>query len=296
MVTLLGDEWTLLLVREAVLGARRYAELKARLPISDAVLTNRLQRLCAQGLLERRIYSEAPLRAEYVVTDAGRALWPVLFGIWNWERCWVPGRALELPSMVHRDCGAVLEPVLTCRACDAPLLLQDLSFQWGPSGGWQRSVPAGGTRRRSNRSAAGQAGLYPETMAILGNRWSSAILAAALLGTTRFSDFERRLAIPAALLSERLSAFCEAGVFAHTLKAGQLARREYRLTAKGEAFLPIVLTMLHWAGRWLAAEDEPPAMLVTHKSCGQPLVPRWRCTHCDQTLRINSIIPVEPDA
>ena len=65
MLGLLGDEWTLLVVQQALLGATRFAEFKTRLPISNSVLTCRLQSLTRDGLLERRVYQTNPTRSEY---------------------------------------------------------------------------------------------------------------------------------------------------------------------------------------------------------------------------------------
>ena len=101
MLGLLGDEWTLLVVQQALMGATRYAEFKARLPISNSVLTRRLQTLTTEGLLDRRAYQTNPPRSEYVVTARGRSLWPVLVSIWEWERHWVPDHAERLPGMRH---------------------------------------------------------------------------------------------------------------------------------------------------------------------------------------------------
>ena len=68
MLGLLGDEWTLLVVQQALLGATRFAEFKTRLPISNSVLTRRLQSLTRDGLLDRRVYQTNPTRAEYLAT------------------------------------------------------------------------------------------------------------------------------------------------------------------------------------------------------------------------------------
>src|SRR4051794_29177645 len=117
MLGLLGDEWTLLVIQQALLGATRYAEFKAGLPISHSVLTRRLQSLTCDGLLDRRVYQTNPTRSEYLATPRSRSLWPVLLSIWAWERRWVPGQADRLPGMRHQACGAEFAPALICRAC-----------------------------------------------------------------------------------------------------------------------------------------------------------------------------------
>ena len=89
MLGLLGDEWNLLIIQQALLGASRYGHFTARLPVSNSVLTTRLRMLVDEGLLSRRAN-------EYLPTARSRSLWPILVSIWEWERTWVA----ESPSPV----------------------------------------------------------------------------------------------------------------------------------------------------------------------------------------------------
>ena len=160
MLGLLGDEWTLLVVQQALLGATRYGDFRARLPISNSVLTARLRSLTGEGLLERRAYQSNPPRSEYVITERGRSLWPVLVSIWEWERRWVPDHTDPLPGMRHSTCGGDFTPVVTCGSCGETASEKDVVAQWGPSGSWPRSIPvAAATRRRSESDQA--AGTVP---------------------------------------------------------------------------------------------------------------------------------------
>lgn len=281
MLGLLGDEWTLLIMQQALLGATRYAEFNARLPISHSVLTRRLAAMTGDELLHRRRYQTAPARFEYVTTARGRALWPVLVSIWGWERRWVPRHAEPMPAMRHIGCGADCSPRLTCR-CGAESPVETLVARWGPSGSWPRSMPVVSTRRRSHTDrAAGASQLFPHTMSILGNRWSFAIMVAAFVGTTRFSDFADQLGAPPGSLADRLQVLVGNGV----LDDG------YRLTDKGRAVLPIVVTALGWAQRWYVA-DEGPAVHVTHVSCGGTFAARLVCDKCAEPLRGTEIAAV----
>src|SRR5277367_977236 len=166
---LLGDEWTLLIIQQALLGATRYGEFMARLPISNSVLANRLRTLTDNELLVRKVYQARPVRAEYPITARGRAFWPVLLSIWEWERRWVPDHVDRLPEMHHTLCDNDFAPTLTCRACGEAVTEKEVAARWGPSGSWPRSVPEAVTRRRSTTDGKrGQAGLFPETMSHLG--------------------------------------------------------------------------------------------------------------------------------
>src|SRR5689334_9594432 len=116
MLGLLGDEWTLLVIQQALLGVSRYGDFRERLPISNSVLTARLRSLSDEGVLKRRAYQSNPPRFEYVVTERGRSLWPVLLSIWEWERHWVPEHTDPLPDMRHDTCGSDFSPLATCAA------------------------------------------------------------------------------------------------------------------------------------------------------------------------------------
>jgi DNA-binding HxlR family transcriptional regulator len=86
MLGVLGDEWTLLIVQQALLGVTRYGDFAARLPISHAVLACRLSTMTDDGLLSRILHQRSPARCECVLTPRSRSLWPVLTSIWEWER------------------------------------------------------------------------------------------------------------------------------------------------------------------------------------------------------------------
>lgn len=289
MLGLLGDEWALLVIQQALLGATRYGQFMARLPISNSVLTRRLGALTEDGLLARHRYQDKPPRDEYLVTARSRALWPILLSIWEWERHWVDQHRQTLPAMRHQHCGAAFAPLLTCGACGARIDSSDVRTHWGPSGGWGRSLPKATTRRRSEadqRDAA--AGLFPQTMSVLGNRWACAILVAAFTGTTRFSDFQTLLAAPPGSIADRLKTFRGNGIL--TTDEGP----EYRLTQKGLAFLPVLIAALDWAQRWFHA-PEGPAVVITHTGCGQALQPVLRCDQCERPLTGAAVIPVQPE-
>lgn len=293
MLALLGDEWTLLLVRESLLGARRFTDF-AVLPISNAVLSNRLRSLVDDGLLERRVYQAQPPRADYHPTEPCRALWPVLVSIWHWERTWVDAQTRSLPAMRHQGCGQDFSPVLRCGHCRRPVESADIEASWGPSGGWRRSVPRAATRRRARGDAPSDAGLFPETMAIFGNRWASAVMGAAFLGTRRFTDFQGRLSAPATVVADRLRVFCAIGVLQAATHPGRADWSEYHLTPKGSAFFPVVATSIHWGESHLGSPDGP-ALLLTHTACTHPFVPELACDQCGEALAGSAIDVVAAD-
>ena len=276
---LLGDEWTLLIIQQALLGASRYGEFMQRLPISNTVLSNRLRALTDNDILVRTPYQTRPVRAEYLITPRGRAFWPVLLSIWDWERRWVPDHVHQLPGMRHTQCGSRFSPTLACRACGEAVTEKDVAARWGPSGSWPRSVPEATTRRRSSTDGErGQAGLFPETMSVFGNRWAAAVLVCAFLGTSRFSDFQTQLGAPPSLLSGRLQTFCANGVLCTSRETN------YQLTEKGRAFFPVIVAALQCGQHWFRA-PEGPAVTLTHLGCGKPFVGQLTCDQCARPLK-----------
>nr|WP_255670409.1 helix-turn-helix domain-containing protein [Aeromicrobium wangtongii] len=292
MLGLLGDEWTLLIIQQALQGVGRFGQLTRALPISNSTLTSRLNLLVREGLLRRHIYQTNPLRAEYVVTDRSRALWPFMLAIWEWERRWVDQRE-SLPTMRHEVCGREFSPQLTCGACEQPVEAKDVVGDWGPSGSWERSVPESVTRRRSESDTSHSlAGMFPETMMVLGNRWASALLGAAFRGVTRFSDFETNLGAPPTLVAERLRAFVGIDVLVATQNPQRPDWAEYHLTEKGRAFYPVIAAALQWAQEWFRA-PEGPAIVQQHRGCGEGFVATFRCDQCDGVLTGQDITIVE---
>lgn len=290
MLGLLGDEWNLHIVRQALLCATRYSQFMAHLSISNSVLTNRLQTLVDNQLLTRQIHESARARTEYLTTARSRSLWTVLLSIWAWELTWVVENPTRLPRAIHTTCGQAFMPVLRCANCYSRATAEDIAIHLGPSGDWDRSVPAATTRRRSDSGQQGD-GLFPETMSMFGNRWAAALLFAAFLGTTRFNDFQSQLAAPPSLLAERLQTFCALGVL--TTEPTELSgpeRAAYLLTAKGRAFFPVLVAALQWAQRWYQA-PEGPAMTLIHLECGAEFTGELACDQCDCRLSRKELAP-----
>ncbi|MER6570256.1 helix-turn-helix domain-containing protein [Streptomyces sp. NPDC001093] len=127
---IVGERWTLLVVRDALYGVRRYNDFLVHLGIPRAVLAARLQTLTAEGILEKRRYQESPPRDEYVLTERGIALWPTLraLGLWGREHF----TETQLRYFRHADCGADLGPYGECRACGVVVPVADVVMVPGP--------------------------------------------------------------------------------------------------------------------------------------------------------------------
>jgi DNA-binding HxlR family transcriptional regulator len=268
-------------------GVCRYKEFRDRLGIANSVLTVRLRRLTEAGVFAMSQYQDGPRRYEYVLTERGRELWQVLLTIWSWEAVWVTEHIEPLPSMYHVECGEEFSPVMGCRGCGQTADARDVRGKFGPSGGLPRSVPQATTRRRSAGGSPGP-GLVPQTIELIGNRWSASALAAAFLGARRFTDMLQMMGAPPTIVSDRLRTFCQMGVLTTVATKARSGRVEYRLTDKGRAFFPHVMVMLDWGDRWFRA-PEGPALLLTHTRCGGRFTPVLHCSACERELHGSQI-------
>ena len=121
-----GERWTVLILRDAFLGVRRFDDFQRSLGIARNVLTTRLQRLVDAGVLERRRYQERPERFEYRLTEMGRDLFPAVVALMRFGDRHLAGD--EGPPLVleHRDCGGVVSDWATCADCGATLGARDV--------------------------------------------------------------------------------------------------------------------------------------------------------------------------
>jgi DNA-binding HxlR family transcriptional regulator len=112
---LVGEWWTLLIVRDALLGARRFDDFKAT-GIADNVLSARLKKLTEAGILKRRRYQTHPDRYEYLLTEKGYALAPVVLALRSWGKRFTKGA--DTSHIVHKACGGSIELGFHCTQCD----------------------------------------------------------------------------------------------------------------------------------------------------------------------------------
>lgn len=287
----LADEWSLWIVRQALRGATHYTDWLNLGPIPGSALTTRLAALVDAGVLSKHQYSDRPVRYEYLLTPRGRQVWPILISMWAWEKGWVDDPEVNLPRMRHTTCGEFFDPILTCESCNAAIRWRDVEGKVGPSGDWSRNLQITARRQRS-RNDKRPSEVVNETMELIGNRWSIAILGAAFLGITRFSEFQKRLSASPTIIADRLRAFADMGVLAQVPTPERADWMDYRLTPKGLAFLPVVLLMIQWGQRWFKAPDGP-ALVMHHMECGASLHVILTCSACHEPLSGASIEAVE---
>ena len=125
-LAVVGDRWTLLILRDAFLGARRFEQFQSNLGLSRHRLADRLGRLVRHGVLRRERYQDNPPRFEYRLTDKGLDLYGVVVSIAGWGDRHLAGKRGPAIERVHRSCGHVATLRLTCEHCGEPVTARDM--------------------------------------------------------------------------------------------------------------------------------------------------------------------------
>ncbi len=129
---LIGDWWNPLILRDLYLGVSRYDDLAEDLGVSRNLLTTRLAALVVGGLVERRPYQHNPVRYDYLLTEAGRELAPVLMALTAWGDRWVTPDGGPPAVFEHAGCGRLFTPTVACSSCGEPITFKDVAVRPGP--------------------------------------------------------------------------------------------------------------------------------------------------------------------
>ena len=294
-VAVLGDVWTLRILRTIFRGKRRYGDFVNAFGVSRAVLTNRLGKLIEHGVLVRDASDGG--HPQYRLSESGLDLWSLFLAMWLWEQDWGTAKdpdswAPDLPrsSVVHLGCGQAMRPVLLCGNCQGEVKPFDTRLRAPelPADGAaqdQSELDRSSAFRRARGTGTTTSAGITRLSRVVGDRWNSVIVGAAFRGTRLFSQFESELGIGPAQLSDRLAELQRLEILNARSYAG--ARQEYRLTLAGLALFPMVLELMRWANQWLVQPQQ--RRHLQHMPCGQRLTAHWHCSHCRDQLARDTI-------
>jgi DNA-binding HxlR family transcriptional regulator len=248
--------------------------------MSESVLAGQLRELVAAGLLSLTPYREVGRVPARVSLDPPC---PRTLGSLGCH----PGVGASLggkhpvvsPELFHLTCGNAIVPELGCGSCGRwPVTARNTETIRATDATFA-AVAVSQLHRRTVRAGSTSddpLSYHPKTMEILGDRWSTVALAAAILGIRRFADFETELGAAPSIIANRLRRYGELEVL-ETQPAGNCgARPEYRLTSKGMAFFPVFALRVDWAHRW-HADDASPTLALRHRHCDAAFVSQLRC-------------------
>jgi DNA-binding HxlR family transcriptional regulator len=124
-LSIVGDYWTNLLIREVFFGTRRFDDFQRNLAIAPNILSGRLRRLVEQGILVTVPYGDWPVRHEYRLTERGLDLYHLPLAMLSWGQTWLDTSESDI-QLTHTPCGHAPTPVLGCDRCAAPIIRQDI--------------------------------------------------------------------------------------------------------------------------------------------------------------------------
>jgi len=129
--SVIGERWTMLILRECFRGERRYDHFRSKLGIGSNVLNDRLALLTAEGVLDRVPYQDNPTRHEYRLTTKGQDLYPVLLAVMAWGDTYTT----DTPPLrlIHNPCGHPADPTMTCAHCGQPVRWREMSAEYQPT-------------------------------------------------------------------------------------------------------------------------------------------------------------------
>ena len=257
-----GDAWTQLILREAFYGARRFSQWRDRLGMPRSVLTDRLNRLVAAGLLEQREARGSATRMEYRLTEMGLDMFGVAVMQGQWERKWARSPLQERYAMAFydRETGAKIEPAVFDHEGGRPIEMHHV--RWEAGEGLTPIAPPTSRRRRTQPIETDRA-IIDRSTDIMGDYWSWAVLAAAFFRLRRFDEIHEALGVATNILADRLKTMVLQGVLEKRLYQKAPPRFEYRLTEAGRDLYPMIMAMHGWSERWLCPDGSPLRLVET---------------------------------
>jgi DNA-binding HxlR family transcriptional regulator len=290
-LNILGDRWTLMILYLAFQRVRRFDEFQGRIGLARSLLIGRLRRLEKVGIFRKARYLERPVREEYRLTEMGLDLYSLALMIIRWEKRWFFDAANPAHRLRH-SCGKEFSPEFRCGHCGELVSPRDVYTVQGPGAGEEPSPPPRAQRRSIVPAENLNNGnpMLDRAFEVLGDRWTSHVIASAFLGRRRFNDFQNALGVAPNILSDRLNRLTDMGVLRRELYQERPERWEYRLTDAGRDLYPLIAELNRWGDRWLATEAGPP-LITRHRPCNHVLEPRITCDQCGEAVTVHNVSP-----
>ena len=282
-----GDMWSNLILQEIFWGINSFGDMLDATGASRGILTNRLDWLQQIGCLKKVVGADAR-KPIYRMTKKSIDLYNQALMALVWERQYYSEPELDSIELQHTLCGHAFWPEMVCSHCNQKAQWQDVSFKPGPGAGRdEREIK---TRRRASKSLQGDSkgkALYRNLTELLGDRWTSNLIALAYHGFVRYEEFHKELPVATNILADRLKLLVDHGIFYKKPYRPSVLRYEYHLTPKGADLFPYFMSILQWGDRWCGNGEGPPIIAI--HSCGHELNAVVRCDHCEQELKANEV-------
>ena len=274
-LNVLGDPWTMLILKEAFNGTRRFSAFQRALNIPRQTLSLRLTHLCREAMMYRRPVSPGHATLEYAPTAKAFDLQEAMYSVWLWHQA-NPGDGDVLPfDMVHTTCGKVLSATFRCTHCKG--VINSASVTVVPTDPPQFDPEPRARLSRRNDAAITAAGDGEGLVAasLVGDSPCNEILWRLFQGPAHIQALAQDLALGASVVRGRLEKLRQLGLV-HEQQEGR--RLVYSTLPRAEPFYPLLVSISAWGDRWCNAGQPPPEMLV--HECGALVRGRFACDHC----------------
>lgn len=287
---LIGERWTLLILREAFYGCVQFEQFRENTGISRATLTRRLTALVEQRVF-LKVKASTGKRLEYHLAAKGLDLLGASLLALQWESQWRENNNKQSrvsKQLTHRTCNSHLMPITVCRHCNEVIryseidwldINSELESQFEEIQSCQSR-----NRKRETSVDVNDAGLIN----LIGDRWSMLILIACFFNTQRYDEFIARLNISTSILASRLKMLVDVNVLSTNAYMQNPLRHNYVLTDKGKSLFPFVMVLRQWVCDNLVLSDQTQRLV--HKPCGQPLELDVVCGSCFEKTLASSIV------
>jgi len=131
-LSIIGDRWTLLVIRDCFLGTRCFEDFQKQLKVTRHLLSDRLRKLVDRGILEKVTYTEHSRRFEYRLTEKGVDLFPIIMAIVRWGDQWMAEEGAPPIEYEHVNCGKKMKAVLCCSECHEEIQAKKIRPMIGP--------------------------------------------------------------------------------------------------------------------------------------------------------------------
>lgn len=282
---LIGDPWSLQILRKAFQGTRRFQDFQTSLEIPRQTLMVRLKKLTDNAVFCKKPVRHNRIVYEYHLTPKGRDLYSFIIMIWRWHRRWHLNEQVLPAALYHRDCGNSMTPEIRCSDCHEHIEAHAVDFE---NVGESLSAPENTARKPRIFNELELLGDDFLAAVVVGDCWSILVLNAVLRGVENYDALQKSLSISTSVLTARLKSLVSLQLLEQHQSARDKRMSLYKPTAKSVDVFPIIISLIQWGDRWLAGFDGPPD-LMRHRSCGELLTPVVCCSECGGRLRADCV-------
>lgn len=282
---ILGDPWTMLILKNAYNGTRRFSNFQRELNIPRQTLSLRLAHLCREQMMFRRFTSPTHGALDYVLTAKAIDLQQAMYAVWLWHRA-NPGGTEILPfDIVHKNCGAVIGATWRCTACRGAVSADTVTIHRSHPD-QRETEPRSRLPRRNDASFTAASSQAQGTVAasLVGDPACNEILYLLFQNPRHMLGIAQDLALGVSVVRDRLDKLRDLGLIR---EQAQGRRQVYSTLPRADGFLPLLLAISDWGDRWCNAGLPPPDLRL--HSCGNILRARYACNHCNDWIGRDSL-------